>query len=167
MKPALAFTIALVAQPAFAIDFPTMKSGLWESKVSRFDAANSKQSVTKWCIDAEVQKEVMEMSLGMARSMCAKRDIRREGNRIINEAECTVGETTLTTTSTMTFNGDTSYTTVSKAKYTPAFNGRTESTTVTEGRWTGPCSADLRPGDIISPSGQKMNVETILGTVKK
>ena len=140
-----------------AIDFPTMKSGLWESKVTR-DGVQQRAGVTKICIDAAVQKEMLDMGMGSMKSMCSKNDIRRDGNRIFGEAECKLGESTMKSKSVTAFTGDSAYHTEVKASYDPPFMGKTASTTVIDAKWTGACPAGVKAGDVIMPDGKTINM---------
>src|SRR3974390_1885881 len=94
LPASMAFALALFATSATGIDFPTMKSGLWEQKLSR-NGPQQPPIVTKICIDAAVQKEMLDMGMGSMKSMCSKNDIRRDGNRMFGEAECKLGESTM------------------------------------------------------------------------
>lgn len=155
----------LLAAPALAADFPPLRAGLWESKVGHEDAT-AKQTVTKLCIDATVQKEMFQAGSGMMKSMCTKNEIRHEGGRIYGASECKLGESTMKSTSVTTFTADTAYRTEVKASYDPPFMGKSGGTTVIEAKWTGPCPSDMQPGDAIVPGGQKINLRTMMGGSK-
>ena len=87
----LTCALFLGATGVSAIDFPTMKAGLWESTVTREGVAQ-KVGGTKMCMDTAVQKEMMEMGMGQMKAMCSKNDIRRDGNRVYGNVECKFGE---------------------------------------------------------------------------
>jgi hypothetical protein len=156
--------LALLAAPALAVDLPTMKPGLWESQVTR-DAAPSKapSPATKMCIDAATQKEMMDMGMGAAKSMCAKNDIRRDGNKVYGSSECKIGDSTMKAQSTTVFSGDTSYKIDADASYDPPFMGKSSSKTHIDAKWTGPCPPDMQPGDVMLPGGQKINMHSVMG----
>ncbi len=160
-----ALTATMFAANAAAIDFPTMKSGLWEQKLSR--DGGQQPMVTKICIDAAVQKEMLDMGMGTMKSMCPKNDIRRNGSKIFGEAECKLGESTMKSKSVTAFVGDTAYKTEVKATYSPAFMGKTASTTVIEAKWTGACPAGVKVGDMILPNGKTMNIRGVTGAPKQ
>jgi len=153
-----ALALSLYAGAAAAIDFPTMKSGLWESRVNRDGAQKSNMPVTRICIDAAVQKEMLEMGMGSMKSMCSKNDMRRDGNRIYGEAECKLGESTMKSKSVTSFTSDTAYHTEVKASYDPPFMGKNASTTVIDAKWTGACPAGVKAGDVIMPDGKSINM---------
>ena len=147
-----------------AVDLPTMKPGLWETQVTR-DAAPSKAPppATRMCIDTATQKEMMEMGMGAAKSMCAKNDIRREGMKVYGNSECKIGDSTMKSQSVTTFSGDSSYKIDVDATYDPPFMGRAASKTHIDAKWTGACPADMQPGDVMLPSGQKINMHSVMG----
>lgn len=153
-----ALALALYSAAAAAIDFPTLKSGLWESRVNRDAAQKSSMPVTRICIDSAVQKEMLDMGMGSMKSMCSKNDLRRDGNRIYGEAECKLGESTMKSKSVTTFTSDSAYHTEVKSSYEPPFMGRSASTTVIDAKWTGACPAGVRPGDVIMPDGKSINM---------
>ena len=161
-----AFALALFAANAPALDFPTMKSGLWESKVTR-EGTQQRTGVTKICIDADVQKEMLDMGMGSMKSMCSKNDIRREGNKMFGEAECKLGESTMKSKSVTAFTGNTAYHTEVKASYDPPFMGKGTSTTVIDAKWTGPCPAGVKVGDVIMPDGKTINMRAMTAAPKQ
>lgn len=165
MKPsftALVFgCVAAVAAPcALAIDFPTLKAGLWESNMTR-EGAGQKAPTMKMCMDASLQKEMMDAGMGTMKEMCSKNDIRREGNKVFANAECKFGDSTMKSASVTTFTGDTAYHTDVKATYVPPMAGKGSDSTVIDAKWTGPCPAGMQPGDVILPDGRKINMRTM------
>jgi hypothetical protein len=161
-----AFALALFATSAASVDFPTMKSGLWEQKMTR-DGSQQPPIVTKICIDAAVQKEMLDMGMGSMKSMCTRNDIRREGNKMFGEAECKLGESTMKSKSVTAFTGDTGYRTEVKATYNPPFMGKSAANTVVEAKWTGACPAGINVGDMILPDGKTMNIRARTGAPKQ
>ncbi len=156
-------TLLLVAAGALAIDFPAMKSGLWESSVTR-EGAPQKAGATKMCMDPAVQKEMIEMGTGTMKSMCSKNDIRREGNRVYGTAECKFGESTMKSSSVTTFTGDTAYHSEIKSSYDPPMQGMPSGNTVINAKWTGACPAGMQPGDVMLPDGRKVNMRAMTGS---
>lgn len=156
----LGCAIALGATSALAIDFPTLKPGLWESNLTR-EGAGQKAPTMKMCMDASLQKEMMDSGMGTMKELCSKNDIRREGNKVFSNAECKFGDSTMKSTSVTTFTGETAYHTEVKATYDPPMAGRGAGTTVIDAKWTGPCPAGMQPGDVILPDGRKINMRTM------
>lgn len=161
-----ALAAAVHAANAGAIDFPIMKSGMWEQKLSR-DVTEKAPIVTRICIDADVQKQMLDMGMGTMKSMCAKNDIRREGGKMYGEAECRLGDSTMKSKSVTSFTGDTAYRTEVKATYSPPFMGKSAATTVIEAKWTGACPAGVKAGDMILPDGRTMNIRAATGAAKQ
>lgn len=152
----------LAAASALAIDFPTMKPGLWESSVARAGMPQT-AGATKMCMDTAVQKEMMEMGMGTMKSMCSKNDIRRDGNRVYGTAECKFGDSTMKSSSVTTFTGDTAYHTEVKSTYDPPMQGMPSGTTVIDAKWAGTCPAGMQAGDVVLPGGRKVNMRAMTG----
>jgi hypothetical protein len=160
---ALGCALALAASHAVAVDFPTLKAGLWESQVTPEGTAQ-KVPATKMCMDAALQKEMVDAGMGTMKELCAKNEIRREGNKIYGTAECKFGEsTTMKSTSVTTFAGDTAYRTEVKASYDPPMAGKAAGNTLIEAKWTGPCPAGMQAGDVVLPDGRKINMRAMKG----
>ena len=167
-KTAMTARIALVtmlaacsASSALAQNFPKIKAGLWENTVLR-DGTNTKKDSNEpmkstMCIDDTVMEQMMKMGQGMSQKMCSKNTTQVSGNKMTGSVECKMGSSTITSTSTTTFNSDTSYRTESKSVYNPPLYGMKESATVTDAKYVGPCKAGMKPGDI-STMGITMNI---------
>ena len=162
VRAALCGALSVVAAGASAVDFPAMKAGLWESTMSR-DGAPQKAGTTRMCMDAAVQKEMMDMSMGTMKSMCSKSDIRRDGNRVFSATECKFGESTMKSTSVTTFTGDIAYRSEGKSTFEPPMPGMPSGTTVVEGKWAGACPAGMQAGDVVLPDGRKVNMRAMAG----
>jgi hypothetical protein len=130
------------------------------------EGAPAKMGSTNICMDAALQKDMMDMSMGTMKSMCTKNDLRRDGNRMYGTAECKFGESAMKSSSVTTFTGDTGYRTEVKTAYDPPLRGKAASSTVVEGKWTGPCPSGMVPGDIMLPDGKKMNMRALAGGAK-
>ena len=157
LPASLGCALLLSAAIAHAIDFPMMKPGLWESQVTR-DGAPSKAGPAKMCMDAAVQKEMMDMGMGTMKEMCSKNDIRRDGNRVYGNAECKFGESTMKSSSVTTFKSDVAYRTEVKATYDPPMMGKSSGTTVIDAKWAGPCPAGMKAGDVTLPNGRTVSM---------
>ena len=159
-RPLAVLAAALMVVPAWAaVDYPKLKAGQWEMRTDT--GKSSAPRTTTLCTDDAVQKELINMGVGMQKEMCSKSDIRREGLRVIVTAQCKVGESTIVTKAVMTFAGDTAYKTDVDSTYSPPFMGMKEAKTSMEGKYVGPCRAGLVPGDMLLPNGQKINIKNI------
>lgn len=146
--------------PALAQDYPQLKPGQWEMTSSSSKSADAKPNKMTMCTDVAVQKQMMDMGKGLSRDLCSKLDVRREGDKYIGDSVCKVGESTMTSRSVMTVQGDTAYKTVITATYDPPLMGMKEANTTIEGRNTGPCRDGLTPGDVVGADGRKFNMKS-------
>ena len=166
-SPVLAVSIAglwFAAGATFdssAADLPVLKSGLWEvTRVSTQQGAA--KHLTTMCLDESVQAEMREFSMGVAKDMCTQNERRADGNRMTIKATCKLGPTTMKTESVMVFNGTTSYHTEGSASYDPPFMNLTEVKSTIDGKWVGPCKAGQVPGDVVTETGQTINMKAMM-----
>jgi len=68
----------LFAAPAFALDMPIRKAGLWELKMD-FESRNLPAQVIKQCTDASTDKLMTSNFGGPAQEKCSKRDVNNSG----------------------------------------------------------------------------------------
>lgn len=156
-----------IAGPAFAIDYPARKAGLWEIQTGDGTGKAGGQTIQQ-CIDANSDKTLREMGQGMGKDMCAKQDLRLEGGKLVMDSVCKIGTTTATSHAVMSGDFSSAYRMESKSTYSPPLMGRAEGTSVMEAKWLGPCKADQKPGDMVMGNGMKMNVlEMMAGRGKK
>jgi len=151
----------VAAVDTFAADLPVLKSGLWE--VSRASTQQSDQKhLTTMCLDESVQAQMREFSMGVAKEMCPQNDRTIEGNRMTVTATCNLGPTTMKTRSVMVFTGNTSYHTYATASYDPPFMDMTDAKSTVDGKWVGPCKPGQQPGDIVTETGQTINMKSMM-----
>jgi Protein of unknown function (DUF3617) len=151
----------IAASDARAADLPVLKSGLWE--VSRVATQQGgKTHLTTMCLDDSVQAEMREFSMGVAKEMCAQNERTIEGNRMTVTATCKLGPTTMKTHSVMVFSGNTAYHTDATASYDPPFMNMTEAKSTIDGKWSGPCKPGQLPGDIVTETGQTINMKAMM-----
>jgi hypothetical protein len=163
VTPAAALLAAiLAAAPALAAsEFPTLKSGQWEMTTTS-SAAPANTRKTMVCLDASTQKQMLDMSQGMQKEMCTKMEMRRDGAKYITDAECRLGETLVRSHGVMTMLSDTAYRTEASATFDPPINkDLKESKTTVEGKYLGACRDGMQPGDMLMPSGQKINLNKL------
>jgi hypothetical protein len=154
----VAALLQIAAAAAGAADFPTLKAGQWVMTTTS-NVAGSAPRKTTICLDASTQKAMLDMSAGMQKEMCARMDMRRDGDKFITDAECKLGESVVKSHSVMTMIGDSAYRTESSATFDPPFNkDLRETKTVIDGKYTGACAGGLKPGDVITATGQKINL---------
>ncbi|HQR11237.1 MAG TPA: DUF3617 family protein [Casimicrobiaceae bacterium] len=157
--PALLLCLAAAsAPPAAAQDYPKLKPGQWEVTTTSNRSGTPTPSKITLCTDDAVQKQMMDMGKGMSKEMCSKFELRRDGSRYVGESVCKIGDSTLTSHSVMTVQGDTAYKTVVNATYDPPFMGMKDTSTSVEGRHVGACADGMKPGDVVTATGQKFNM---------
>ena len=158
---ALALAAAPPAAAAGAAELPTLKNGQWEMTTTS-SATGSAARRSTICLDASTQKAMLDMSAGMQKEMCTRMDIRREGARYVTDAECRLGASMVKSHAVMTMTGDSAYRTESSATFDPPFdNNLRETKTVIEGRYLGACRDGMQPGDMVTPSGEKINLRAL------
>jgi hypothetical protein len=159
---ALAAMILLLATPAFALDMPTRKAGLWEVKMV-FEGRNLPVQAMQQCTDASSDKVMNANFGGSAQQTCAKQDMQHVGSTIVVDSVCTFGQATTTTHAVVTGSFDSAYSVdVSSTRQggatAPGMPATGQSHMKIEAKWLGPCAAGQKPGDIIMGNGLKMNV---------
>jgi len=154
----IAVMVAMIAMVggAWALDLPKRKSGLWDIRISR--ANKQPPQTVQMCIDQKTDNMAQQMGESVARQACSKQQIRREGNKILGDSVCKIGETTATSHTVFSGEFDRAYHGEIRTKYSPALMGKSESVTLIDAKWTGPCQPDQKPGDMIMPNGMKINI---------
>lgn len=150
---------ASVASAATA-DAPKRKSGLWEMKMS--SSHHSGQMITQ-CVDQK-SDDIMQNKMHEEKMSCTKREVRREGDKIVAESVCKMDGTTATTRAVFTGKFDSAYKADIKNSYDPPMHGMRESAMTIDARWVGPCLPGQKPGDIMMPGmpGGMPNMEEMM-----
>ncbi len=161
----IAAAACLLVGPAFAIDYPARKPGLWEIKTGEGGASTGTApgQTIQQCIDAATDKAMREMGQGMGKDMCSKQDLRLEGVKLVIDSVCRIGPTTATSRAVMSGDFSSAYRMESKSTYSPPLMGRTEGTGLIEAKWVGPCKPGQKPGDMVMANGMKMNLLDAMG----
>jgi hypothetical protein len=168
----LALPISLLAllsvQVSFAAELPKRKSGQWQITTTT-DDAKLPPRVEDVCLDDATSALLDRFALGASQKICSRFDVKAEGgSRTSVDAACKLGATEVTIHGETTFEGNTVYRETVKTHFDPPLRGRGESTSTREGKWTGPCAADMKPGDIVShpspamPMAVRMNLNEML-----
>lgn len=157
---------AFLVPQAYAQDLPKMKAGLWETTSVTAGQKGMPAHTTKttMCINDAVQKEMMTFGQNMG-AQCSKNIVRRDGNKIVGEAECAFGNTTIKSQSTTTFSGDTAYRTEVRSTFSPPMGGMSDSSSTQEGKHAGACPSGMKPGDI-NVGGKTMNISDMAKMMK-
>jgi hypothetical protein len=157
----LSFSGAAPARAAGNVEFPTLKSGLWEMTTTTTAAGNAPSKATV-CLDASTQKYILEASQGRQKELCSRMDMQRDGAKYVMDAECKLGNSLVKSHGVMTMTGDTAYRSESSATIDPPFTPELKETrTVIEGKYVGACREGMRPGDMITATGEKINLKEL------
>lgn len=164
MSRSLAVIAAAIvtAAPAFALDMPARKAGLWELKME-FEGRQIPAQVMRHCTDAASDK-LMNLNFGGSNEQnCSKQDLSKNGGTITIDSVCKFGEMTTTSHAVVTGSFDSAYTikvtsTSSGGRPMPGQTPGAATNMSIVGKWLGPCAAGQKPGDVIMANGMKMNV---------
>lgn len=158
-------TLLLVA-PSFAaappFEPPKRKSGLWETTMKFAAQPQGSGMVMRQCIDQKTD-DMMRSQARDAQAdiekQCSKRDWKQVATGYEFESVCTFAGTTHTSKGKITGNMDVAYKMVMDTKYDPPMQGLTTNHMEMEAKWAGACPPDMKPGDMIMPGGQRMNID--------
>lgn len=157
-----------LAQAASAEDFewPARKPGQWEVHMK---ASKDMPEITvQMCLDAATDKGMMQMGMGLAKSMCPEQKIAREGDKIIIDSTCSVAGVKMQSRTEISGDFNSEYTMVSKGDIADAPEGMAGKTDVEQrARWvSAACSDGMQPGDMEMPGGIKMNIQKMMGMME-
>ena len=152
----------LSAAPAFALDMPARKAGLWELKMN-FEGRNFPVTGMKHCVDQATDKLMSSNFGGSVNEACSKQDVTKTPTGMIVDSVCKFGDATTTSHAVISGSFDSAYTVdvTSTRQGGPPMLGHVPgaATHMTiQSTWLGPCAAGQRPGDIIMANGMKMNI---------
>jgi hypothetical protein len=154
-----AATVTAEAAPAAPAAPPSRKAGLWEQKIS-----TDKMSQTmKMCLDAAADQKMKwwGSQAPSGKSGCAQQSVTPHlGGGWDFHAVCAMGESgTITSDGSATGDFSSHYkvevTSVTSGSPIAQANGPHK--TSIEATWTGPCPADMKPGDMELPGGMRIN----------
>ena len=141
--------IALSAAPALGLELPQRKPGLWETKSSGAEG----QTVTRQCVGPGTDQSAVG---GLAGGACSRIQVSRTATGYAVETECTVGPIKAAGTSVITGDFETAVRTEGTTRLSgmPGQSGAVERKLLVEARRLGECEPGQKPGDIILPNGQ-------------
>lgn len=155
---ATALILIMPSVAAAADDYPPRKAGLWEVTIQ---AENKPAATTKMCIDADTDQLFHKFGTDLRSKHCEKNDVKANGDTVNADSVCKVKDTTISTSSVTKFTGDSAYHVDIKIHFDPALLGKTDVTSAQDAKWTGPCPADMKPGDFVMGNGIKVNIVTL------
>jgi hypothetical protein len=158
MRQAVVLLVLILgATLAQAEDLPKRKSGSWEVKSI---AGEGNPHTLQMCVDERTDDAFKQLAEGRFRENCAVDKVRRDGDKLVVDAACTLAAHRLTakTHAVVTGKFDSEYRIESTSSFDAPVHGKTETKAVIEGRWIGPCQPGQRPGDAIFENGTKVNL---------
>jgi hypothetical protein len=157
--------VALAAISAAAIaanELPRRKSGLWS--MSMTTPGMSVPMTMHQCVDQKTD----DMTAAMAdKKQTCQSQSKRDGNRVVFDSTCKLGKTTSTTRGVFVGDPNSSYTFESTTTFNPPVAGIRDGVTNATAQWTGPCTAGMKPGDVVMANGVKFNVNDYKSAQKK
>ena len=154
-----ALTLFFTVGAAHAIDTPNMKEGLWKFHMVTTSPGSAPSEVNySLCRDHAFDQRGHDMA--MKQTGCVITEGSASASKRTFTGTCKVGATTITSVSTVTYSGDTSFHSETSTTYTPAFYGKTHDTMVQDQTYIGSCPAGMNPGDIMDTNGQIRNRTT-------
>ena len=108
-RPMLSVCISLVSLAAAVTSaaaesatLPTRKAGLWELKTSMDEGGGPRDQTMKLCIDADMERSTAAASLTDHKEKCTRYDIKKDGDAVVIEGECTYDIRKVSSTTRMT-----------------------------------------------------------------
>lgn len=137
---------------AAAAELPSRKPGEWDVRMS---TDNRAPIVVKQCIDAATDQMLQSSSGPLSAAACPKRDVERSGDKLVIDSTCTFAGKPASAHAVVagSFDGEYAMNVTTKGEGLPAGLNMT-----INAKWVGACPADQKPGDVIMPSGVKINV---------
>ena len=160
--PILVVACLLAAAPAFALDMPVRKAGLWELTMT-FEQPKLAAHKMRQCTDATTDKYLNSSFGGSAQQTCAKQEVHERDGTIIVNSVCSFAGMTTQSHAVITGSFDSAYKMEVTTRHLsgprpPGLSPNGERRMAVAAKWLGPCKDGQRPGDIIMRGGIKVNV---------
>lgn len=142
------------------VETPSRKPGLWKQTMT-IEGLNVMQTASL-CLDEATDQKVSWWAQQGARGGCDQNEVKKNPDGSWSFSSVCRLEGAMKTTTTGQAVGDFQRAYQVRAETTtenapiPAMN-RTN-TVVIDASWEGPCPADMKPGDMVTPQGMKLNV---------
>jgi Protein of unknown function (DUF3617) len=159
MRPIACFAglcLCVGAAATLADELPHLKPGLWQ--ISAVTNHSRRPRISKLCVDRSTLGLMVNVGATMPHPECSRNERHSAGTTMISDSVCRIGSSEQTTHSVVTYHGDSAYDVDIKAHYDPPFFGRSDSISHQSARWIGACPADMKPGEVLTPEGIKMNL---------
>ncbi len=162
LKQILIISLLGATMRAVAADLPRRKSGLWEITSASNMRAKAGAMTMSMCVDQNSDANWMQMGQQTAQSKCSKQEHKVERDRVIFSSVCNFGKTTATTKGVAAGDFNKEYKVETHSTYDPPMGSIKEASHTVTAKWLGPCQAGQRPGDVIMPNGQTMNMNDMM-----
>jgi hypothetical protein len=148
----------LIISQASADEKVTMKRkpGLWEVSVSA--EGKSLPGAMKQCADEATDAQMMQMAQGQSES-CKMGELTKNDSGYEFSSECQMGSSKISSKGVFKGDFETSYIGEVVTKIDPPVFGRGEAKSTIQAKWLGECPADMKPGDMQTGDGMKINLE--------
>lgn len=134
---ALAALVASLPPAAAAADFPTRKSGIWETTMTMDGGA---PFTNRMCFSPEVEKKVQETTA----AACSRYEVHRDGAAWVIDSTCKIGADV--TSGRVVTTGD--FTTRIHAEVASESAGKKTAMTL-DAKWLRDCAPNEKPGAIV------------------
>ena len=153
------FAALSVTAGALAADMPKRKSGLWEISTRMEGMPN--MGPMQQCIDQNTD-DLMQQRAKKDTAKCSVMDIKPQGNKISIHSVCKIEGTTATTDATFVGAFDSAYKGDMRTTFSPPMHGMSESKMSIEAKWLGACKPGQKPGDVVMPNMNGMNMNEMM-----
>jgi hypothetical protein len=119
---------------------------------------------SKVCVDEATEAALTNMGQGTMRQTCPKHDVHVAGSNATIDSVCKFGPYTQTAHTAIAFAGNSSYRSETHTHMQPPMpNAGGDHVSTIDARWSGPCPADMKPGDVVMGNGMRMNMRAMGG----
>ncbi len=162
--PVFVVVLVFANHAALAADeLPRRKSGLWAMSVMTSGA--SVPMTMQQCVD-EKTDDLAATVADKTKQACTSQT-KRDGGKLIFDSTCKLGATTATTRGVFAGDPKSHYTFESTTAYSPPMAGMRDGVMKATAQWSGPCTAGMKPGDVVMGNGMKFNVNDYKSAKKK
>ena len=128
----VAASVAVLAcTSANAVDAPSHKPGLWETRMQ----IGGHTRVTQMCTDAATEARNLATTAAYMKANCTKNELSQQGDTFVSDTVCTFAGQHVVGHGVTTRIGDSAF--------------HTEGTTIVDAKWLGPCKPGQKPGDMM------------------
>lgn len=150
------------AQAADSDDLPIRKAGRWELKTVMDEGLGPREQTMTMCVDAEMEQKTSAASKGEHKESCSKYEIKKADGKIVIDAVCRMNERNVESKTEMSGDFQKSFA-VRIESTTSGMNGSqsvsVKRTITQDGTFMGESCGDLKAGEAMGPSGERVMVQ--------